>query len=357
MSKELPQPKESEEVDLGQLFKLIGNTFQRFFNFIGSIFYHLFLAFVWLVFFVKRHVIKLVIAGILGISLGYTLEKITDPIYKSYMTIKQNYNTGENLYNSIAYYNDLVRQKDYVTLENVLGIKPEEASSILNFEVESVISENQKIKAYDDYIKTLDSVVASTIDYDTFIDNDMDNTHLYQQITIKAKERNSFKIVFENIINNIESNDYFKREKEKDINELTNRRETLKEALVISDSLRNTYKRVLEKDLGGKNASEIGITFEGNNDKDKTKEYDLYQSDLELRRELVEIEREIDDKRNIIEVVSSKQDSGIKDNRKNIFGTSVSLKVFFGIIFVMLTFLIFIGLDFVKFLERFRDKI
>ena len=38
MSKELPQPQQSEEVDLGQLFKLIGNAFDRFFKFIASIF-------------------------------------------------------------------------------------------------------------------------------------------------------------------------------------------------------------------------------------------------------------------------------------------------------------------------------
>ena len=32
----------SEEVDLGQLFKMIGNAFQRLFQFIGSIFKHIF---------------------------------------------------------------------------------------------------------------------------------------------------------------------------------------------------------------------------------------------------------------------------------------------------------------------------
>ena len=40
MSKDLPQPpqNQSDEVDLGQLFKLIGNAFDRFFKFIGSVF-------------------------------------------------------------------------------------------------------------------------------------------------------------------------------------------------------------------------------------------------------------------------------------------------------------------------------
>ena len=38
MSKDLSPQPESEEVDLGQLFKVIGNAFQRFFDFIASIF-------------------------------------------------------------------------------------------------------------------------------------------------------------------------------------------------------------------------------------------------------------------------------------------------------------------------------
>ena len=37
MSNKLPEQPNSEEVDLGQLFKLIGNAFNRFFKFIGSI--------------------------------------------------------------------------------------------------------------------------------------------------------------------------------------------------------------------------------------------------------------------------------------------------------------------------------
>ena len=70
MSKDLPQPQQSEEVDLGQLFKLIGNAFERFFNFIGNILNKLFLAFVWMVFFLKKHLIKFVIAGVIGVGLG-----------------------------------------------------------------------------------------------------------------------------------------------------------------------------------------------------------------------------------------------------------------------------------------------
>ena len=71
MSKETtPQLGNNEEVDLGLLFKLIGKSFDRFFKFIGSIFNKLFLAFVWMVFFIKKHFIKICKFGLIIYNIG-----------------------------------------------------------------------------------------------------------------------------------------------------------------------------------------------------------------------------------------------------------------------------------------------
>ena len=113
MSTNSNTPNTSEEVDLGQLFKLIGNAFDRFFNFIYNIFKSIFLAFVWLVFFVKKRIIILALAGISGLIIGVLKGKSSVPKYESSVTVVQNYPTGENLYNAVSYYNDLVRQGDY----------------------------------------------------------------------------------------------------------------------------------------------------------------------------------------------------------------------------------------------------
>lgn len=357
MSKDLPQPQQSEEVDLGQLFKLIGNAFERFFNFIGSILNKLFLAFVWMVFFLKKHLIKFVISGIVGIALAVLLEKTSEPVYKSNITVKQNYPTGENLYNSIAYYNDLVKQSDSSTLKKVLEVGNLNVSSILEFEVESVISENDKLKSYDKYLKELDSTVASTIDYETFINNSKDYTHTYQQITIKSKERDNFKTVFDRIIGNINTNQYFKREQTKDSIELENEKQAILESLTKSDTLLSVYQKAIVKSAENNNDFQGKITIEGKDSGSSTKEFELYNKVLELRERIVEIDREIADKEEIVEVLSSKQDSGSIDNRKEVFGKSVSPKIYYASILLVLTFLILIGLEFISFLERYKDKI
>ncbi|MCF7566765.1 hypothetical protein L3X37_00080 [Sabulilitoribacter arenilitoris] len=357
MSKDLPPPQQSEEVDLGQLFKLIGNAFERFFKFIGNILNNLFLAFVWMVFFLKKHFIKFVIAGIIGIALGILLEKTSEPVYKSYITVKQNYPTGENLYNSIAYYNDLVKQRDSSTLKGVLDIKNLNVSSILEFEVESIVSENDKLKSYDKYLKELDSTLASTIDYKMYIKNSKDHTHKYQQITIKSKERDNFKTVFDRIIDNIKTNKYFKREQTKDLIELKNEKQAINESLNKSDTLLSVYQKAIVKSAENNNDLQTKITIDGKNTGSTTKEFELYNKVIELRERVVNIDRAIADKEEIIEVLSSKQDSGSIDNRIEIFGKSLNSKVFYAIVLTLVLLLILLGLDFIKFLERFKEKI
>ena len=155
----------SEEVDLGQLFKMIGNGFTRLYKFIGSIFNHFFLAFVWLVFFVKKRIIILSAAGFLGLIAGTALDLSLPPTYKSTLSIKQNYETGENLYESINYYNGLLKDKDYIILGELLGLTEKATKEIVGFDIEPIITDNEYLVMFNSYIGDLDSLAASKIEY------------------------------------------------------------------------------------------------------------------------------------------------------------------------------------------------
>jgi len=350
----------SEEVDLGQLFKLIGNTFDRLFNFISSIFKNIFLAFVWAILLIKKRIIILALATISGLIIGVLSKKNVAPKYESSVTVVQNYPTGENLYNSVGYYNDLLKQKDYETLRIVLNLDLERTKSILSFDVEPVVSENEKLLAFNKYIKQLDSLAATKIEYEDFLVNNEDHTHKYQQIRIESSERNSFKSVFENIVSSINLNPFFINEQRKDIVELTQTKEALMVALEKSEALQDTYKRVLEQGLDAdetSKTSEIGITFEGSSEVEKTKEYDLYQSDLELRSQLVEIERELLDKQYIVEMISNKQDSGSASTTKSIFGIELNSTLFLGVLALLVAMAVLFGIEFLKFIEKFKTSV
>jgi hypothetical protein len=357
MSKNLQESQSSEEVDLGQLFKLIGNAFNRLFKFIGSILNSLFLAFVWLVFFTKKHILKIVLAGVLGFSFGFVNEKISDPIYKSSIVVKQNYNTGENLYSVINYYNDLISDKDSMALSNILKITPKEANTISDLTVETILDENQKLRIYDSYSKELDSVLASSMDFEAYKERSHEYDYDYQRIILKASSQNIFNQVFPKIVQNVESSTFFKNEQKKDLAELSRREAIIKESLKESDSLQKVYQLVLEKSVESTSGSQTSVTIDNTEDKGITKEFELYNIDLELRRELVDIDRKKENIEHIIEIVSSDKSLGTIDNSEEIFGYAVSNKILYGLLFSLLVFIVLISLEFFKHLERFKVKI
>jgi len=358
MSKETNTPQNnSEEVDLGQLFKMIGNLFDRFFRFVGNIFNKLFLAFVWCVFFVKKHIVIIIIAGILGFGYGYLKEHRAQPIYKSSVIIKQNYSTGENLYNTINYYNGLLKQKDYINLANELSVDTTYISSIISFGVEALISENERLVHFNNYTKKLDSTLASTIEYKAYIENVKEYVYETQQLTINSLANDNFNTVFDAIVNSLNSNSFFKREQTKDLEQLERRKLAIENALAESDSLQIIYKKVLEKPLEAQKGSQTSITIEGSDEKNKTKEYELYRSDIELRRELVTIEREKQNKQFIVEILSNTPNRGFIDSSIKFLGKSFSPRVFFAIFFTFVFFTFLLFLRFIKFLEKYKNKV
>lgn len=357
MSENQPKEQPSEELDLGQLFKIIGRGFERLFRFFGNIFYQLFLAFVWLVFFTKRHLIKLILAGVLGFSYGFIMQKTSRPVYKSTTIIKQNYKTGENLYHLVDFYNDLISERDSGALSQSLNITEAEANMINGFGVESTLSDNEKLKLFDSYIREMDSVLASTVEFDNFNSNFDEFDFTLQKISIRSYSKDIFNKVLKQLVNNVESSTYFRNEQTKDIAELDRRENAIKQSLVASDSLQKVYQKVLEKSVENISGSQTSVTIDNTEDKSITKEFELFNTDLELKRELVEIQRRKDDINDIIEIVSSEQSEGTLDNSKDVFGMSISKSVFYGLLLAVFLFMILLLLAFLKLLERYKNKI
>ena len=357
MSKDLQQPQQSEEVDLGQLFKLIGNAFDRLFKFISSTLNKLFLAFVWLVFFVKKHFVKIALAGIIGLFVGIVKEKVSDSSYSSSAIIKQNYNTGEVLYEAVNYYDKLITERDTITLANDLNIGVSKASSIKSFSIEAVTNDNNRIKSYDTYIKSLDSVLASTITYDNYLEFSKEFDVPFQKLDLQTYTNESYEDVITEVVNKIKTSPYFLSIQTRDLNELNRRESTLKQTLVKSDSLQAVYQEVLKKTADDKSGGQTSITIDNTEDKSVTKEFELYQNDLVLRRELVEIERAKEEKENIIEIVSIKKGRGTVQDTSDVFGFELSRPIVYAVLLSILIFVLLLARDFLKFLDRFKEKV
>jgi len=360
MSKEINTPQNnSEELDLGQLFKIIGRAIERAFRFIGDIVNKLFLTFVWLIFFTKKHIIKLVLASILGFAFGIFKEKTSEPNFTSSIIIKQNYVFGESLYNTINYYQDLVAEEDFTTLAEELSIDSVFVMAISSIEIEPLVSDNDRLLEFNNYTRKLDSTLASEVEYGDFLDSVKDHIYETQLLSINSKSNKNFNEVFNAIIKTLNENSYLKREREKDIRQLDNREQAINKALAQSDSLQEMYKKILEYETQLKNekTSQTSITIEGSENQLKTREFDLFKNDIELRRDLVAIQREKEDKEYVLEVLSSTPKKGFVDSSIEIFGNNINPKLFFSVLFSFILFSVLLALRLFKYLEKYNVEI
>ena len=113
---------EEEEVDLGSLFVIIGKGFSNFFNFIGNIFKGIFHFLITILIFLRENILKIGIAGFIGLIAGFFLEVKTPKKFESEMLLKPNFESTRQLYNNVNYYNDLVKQKDTVSLQKIFNL-------------------------------------------------------------------------------------------------------------------------------------------------------------------------------------------------------------------------------------------
>ena len=180
----------SDEIDLGQLFQMIGNGFKKLFNFIGNIFKGIFHGLILFLIFIQKHFIKFVIAGIIGIALGVYLDLQKETKYISTMVVEPNFNSVQQLYNNINFYNELAEGNDSIALAETFNISVNDASHIKKFEVESYSDENQKIQLFDRFVRSLDSTTQKAIDIENYLKNFNSFDARFHNISIVATNNN-----------------------------------------------------------------------------------------------------------------------------------------------------------------------
>lgn len=300
----------SDEIDLGQLFQLIGRAFQKLFNFIGSIFKGLFHILILFLLFLQKNFLILAIAVIVGVVGGYFLDKNKTPKYISKMVVEPNFNSVQQLYNNIDFYNDLAEAEDSLALATALDISATEASSIKEIFVDSYSDENQKIKLFDDFIKELDTTTIKALDYEAYLKNFNSLDARFHQISVISTDNSVAKKLQPIIIGSISANDYFKLQKSINDENLMLQDSIIKYQLIEVDSLQHLYKTVLvkeaDKPMQGTN---INLAENGTS---QNKELALVKERETLKNQLVKLNQERANKSAILNVISDFPARGVK---------------------------------------------
>ena len=312
MSDQKPQSSSSpsEEVDLGQLFQLIGNAFRKLFLFIGSIFKGIFGIILLFLFFIQKHFLKFVIAGVVGLAIGVYVDMTKEPEFISTMVVEPNFNSVQQLYNNVNFYNELAEAEDSTALAEALDISIREASSIKEFNVESYSDENQKVLLFDKFVRSLDTTTQKAIDMEAYLKNFNSFDARFHTISVTATNNGIAKKLQPSIINSISRNDYFNLQKEiSDINIKLQDSIYTKQIIEI-DSLQLLYKRVMLKEAD-KPMQGTNISL-GENGNKENKELSLINKMEELKTSLVELNEEKANKSSILNVISAFPRKGVE---------------------------------------------
>ena len=335
-----------EEVDLGSLFVIIGKGFKNFFNFIGSIFKGIFHRFILILIFLRFHLIKFAVAALIGAIAGFFLENSKEIKFSSNLIVQPNFESAQNLYKNINYYNDLITQKNTQELSSIFKLDSSKAASLRKFEITPITNRNDVINAYDKFILEVDTLTVKSYDFDDFEKNFTDFDYLNHEIEVVATVNDVFSNLDNIIIETVEKNQYFNRIKKLTNENLTRTDSLLRENLIKVDSLRQVYMRVM---LEESKKEFTGTSIDLGGTKTSAKEIELFRTDREINEDLGLIAESIGEKSEVINIVSNFQSIGyeVKGITKNYIFIVAGLSV-------ILVLLIILFLDLNRYLDSYK---
>ena len=352
MSKDLPQQPQSEEVDLGQLFKLIGNAFDRLFSFIGSIFKAIFSVFIYTLKAIINNYKLITISMVIAGAVGFGIETFKQDIYSSSMLVKPYFDSKFQLVTNINYYNALIDDKDYVQLGNLFKIEEESTQSLVEFEIRpGPETENDRILQYEDFIGALDSIRAQDISFQNYIDNRSVFTGNLFEITVKSHKKDIFRSLEEGL-NSTFTNTYSVKKMQKRDSLININKDRIRESLSQVDSLKKVYIKVMQTESNSNN-SPLTLKDGGGmalvQERVKTKEYELLTKELQLREDLTKLESQQVEEDVYFDTISSFQDVG------SVYSTIFDMySILFPILVFILLSLVFLCNKLVKYVKQYE---
>ena len=314
MSTKENTPDKEEEVDLGQLFKLIGNMFTNFFNFIGSIFKGAFQFLILVLIHFYKGIKWYATAVILGVVVGYFIDKNSDDLYGANLFIETNFNSSRQVYENLKNLHQLAHvDKDSVELAERLGITVHEAASIKGFYIEPDIDENTRILSFIAYKKGLDSVSLSEANYKEYIGGLSNYNFKLHKIGVATTDKFIFQKLRGKLVSEMTVNDYLKKLQKVTIENLGREQVSLNKEQIETDSLANEYLKLRINESEKEAIPGKGTNFFLGATEEKSilvNESALFQKKFTLEIRKRAIQKELVEKENIVNVISDFPSSG-----------------------------------------------
>ena len=309
MSKEAKdQNNKNEEVDLLVLFNYIGDKFNQLFGLITKFFKYIYSIFILAAKVILTNIKIISIVLIICGAVGFFLESSRVKKYESGMLFRTYFGSKYQLATNMNYYNALIENEDFETLSYIFDIPKDTIAKVTNFEMAiGPETENERIKAYDQFVRSIDSIRAQDISYDDYIENRDEYSGNLFYIRVESTKRDIFKSL-EPGINRSFDNLYSIDKMKKRDSMIVLRKENIMSSIREIDSLKKVYIKVIqqESEFTPSNVS-LGEGFPMVQEKSETKEFQLLNKEIELRNSLRALEEEKLEENVFFDVISSFQ--------------------------------------------------
>lgn len=274
----------ADEIDLGQLFKMIGDGFGRLFR-----------AFLRVFLYIKRNAIKFGILLVVGLGIGIGLNNIVTKKLKTEVIVKPNLESKNYLYDVVNEIDANIRAKD-LAFFNALGIEEEELKG-LSIMIEPVEEENGKNSGDDlEYIELLQKFRNDELITDIVRSEVLNKSTLNHRISIFYKDAETGKKIATALMEYINSNDYFNELVKLNKDNATMRIERNEQLVQQIDLLVDNYaKKIAREDTQGDgrivldNEDQLDVTGLLSLKNGLIKEIELKKVELQDQKEAIRI--------------------------------------------------------------------
>lgn len=336
-----------KEIDLGQLFGLIGKGFSNVIKFFGSVVNGSIQLLISILLFFKSHLIKFAVAGFVGLVMGLFIDLLKEPVYSATMEVRPNMQSGRSLYKNIAYYNELAEQNDSIMLSEIFKISLKQAATLRSFEITPIVNENQILSTYDEFLNSIDSVTAANMEFEDYKNNFFFYDYQRHIIKVESSINNIFSLLGDPLILEISNNDFYKIQQDAEFAILAQDSLYLTKSLDEVDTLRSVYLEVMTLEAKKNNSQGTNINMAGSSE--TSNEVDLFLKEDDINKGFAQIKRDRVRNKEIVSVISRFEKIGAEK-----MTISKRNSVRFAGVGVLLMFLFLIGSHVNNYLDKIK---
>ena len=255
--KENSTNKNNEEIDLGDLFKLLKKGFEKLGN--------LLLRFIA---FLLRNAIVLIILIIIGAVAGYFLQKKASSFVKTEMIVASDFGSAEYLFKSVKELQYKLKTQDEATIEK-LGVKNSEDEFSISYEIKPIVT----ISRFDNQEELFLEILGDNhfLDEEEKMAMFKRNFDFYKITLFHPRGVDSQKIL-QNTLSILRANEYYREIYKLNLISINNQIESNEYLISQIDSLVSNYSKNTGKTSGSsstiynsENTLDLGVVIENRN--------------------------------------------------------------------------------------------